>query len=86
MTPDFSLIETLRFEPATGLVRLKLHAQRLKNSAKVLGFAAADAALSALHEATADATAPLRMRLELFADGRREITSAPYTALAENTV
>jgi 4-amino-4-deoxychorismate lyase len=84
MTPDFSLIETMRFEPATGIARGKLHTQRLRNSAKVLGFAGADSALAALGDASGDA--PLRLRLELFADGRHEITSAPFVALPEGTV
>jgi len=84
MMPDFSLIETMRFEPATGIVRWKLHAQRLRNSAKVLGFEGADIALAALGDASGDA--PVRLRLELFADGRHEITSAPFVALPEGTV
>lgn len=84
MMPDFSLIETMRFEPASGIVRWKLHAQRLRNSAKVLGFEGADTALAALGDASGDA--PLRLRLELFADGRHEITSAPFVALPEGTV
>ena len=84
MMPDFSLIETMRFEPATGIVRWKLHAQRLRNSAKVLGFEGADTALAALGDASGDA--PVRLRLELFGDGRHEITSAPFVALPEGTV
>lgn len=86
MTLTFSLIETMRFEPATGIVRRRLHAARLRNSAKVLGFANADAALAALDEATAGATGSLRLRLELFGDGRHEITSAPFIALPEDAV
>lgn len=86
MTPDFSLIETMRFEPATGLARLRLHSARLRNSARVLGFTGAEAALTALTEATAGATGPLRIRLELFADGRHEITGAPFVAMPDDTV
>ena len=86
MTPDFSLIETMRFEPAAGIIRRNLHAARLRNSAKVLGFAGAEDALSALDDAAAGASGPLRMRLELFADGRYEITSATFVAMPEDTV
>ena len=35
---DFSLIETMRWEPGTGIVRLRLHLARLKRSAGRLGF------------------------------------------------
>jgi len=86
MTPGFSLIETMRFDPATGIIRRRLHSARLTNSAKVLGFAGAEAALSALDDATADAAGPLRLRLELFADGRHDITSAPFVAMPDDTV
>jgi para-aminobenzoate synthetase / 4-amino-4-deoxychorismate lyase len=34
----FDLIETMRFEPATGLQRLELHLDRMKQSARQLGF------------------------------------------------
>jgi 4-amino-4-deoxychorismate lyase len=85
MTPDFSLIETMRFEPGTGIVRRKLHAARLRNSAKVLGFEGAERALAALDEAFANSDSSLRLRLELFADGRHDITSAPFVPTAEGT-
>jgi para-aminobenzoate synthetase / 4-amino-4-deoxychorismate lyase len=34
----FDLIETMRFEPAQGLVRLDLHLERMKESARIFGF------------------------------------------------
>jgi len=34
----FDLIETMRFEPAHGLLRLELHLERMKESARALGF------------------------------------------------
>jgi 4-amino-4-deoxychorismate lyase len=37
--PGFDLIETLRWEPALGFVRLKRHLARLYASAHELGFA-----------------------------------------------
>ena len=82
----FSLIETMRFEPGIGIVRRKLHAARLGNSAKVLGFEGADRALAALDEAIANADSALRLRLELFADGRRDITSSPFVPSPDGTV
>jgi para-aminobenzoate synthetase / 4-amino-4-deoxychorismate lyase len=35
---DFDLIETMRFEPASGILRLELHLERMKESARALGF------------------------------------------------
>lgn len=35
---DFDLIETMRFEPATGILRLELHLERMKASAQALDF------------------------------------------------
>ncbi|MDB5550982.1 MAG: hypothetical protein JWL86_966 [Rhizobium sp.] len=82
----FSLIETMRFEPGTGIPRLNLHMARLRNSAKVLGFAGAENAHSALGIYIREKTEALRLRLELFSDGRYEITSAPYAPLADDTI
>lgn len=83
---DFSLIETMRFEPGTGILRRSLHAARLGNSAKVLGFDGAERALAVLDQATSDARTALRLRLELFADGRHDLTSAPFVPMPEGTV
>ncbi|CAN7145202.1 aminotransferase class IV family protein [Rhizobium sp. LjRoot254] len=83
---DFSLIETMRFEPETGIPRFNLHMSRLRNSAKVLGFAGAESASQALHIYIREKIEVLRLRLELFHDGRYEITSAPYLPLADDTI
>ena len=83
---DFSLIETMRFEPGTGILRRNLHSARLRNSAKVLGFRGAAEALAALDAATAEHDTALRLRLELFADGRHEITSAPFLPTPDGIV
>src|SRR5687767_5185060 len=86
MSHGFSLIETMRFEPGTGILRRNLHAARLRNSAKVLGFAGAEQALAALDEATVNAANPLRLRLELFADGRHDITNALFVPTPDGAV
>lgn len=86
MIPDFSLIETMRFEPGTGILRRNLHAARLKNSARVLGFEGAERALAALDNTTANADVPLRLRLELFTDGRHDITSAPFIPTPDGAI
>lgn len=83
---DFSLIETLRFEPETGFVRLRLHLARLKRSARRLGFPMPKEARSKLAESVAAATAPMRVRLTFDRAGRVDVTTAPFTPLPQNTI
>jgi 4-amino-4-deoxychorismate lyase len=61
-------------------------AARLGNSARVLGFRPVDDALAALDDATAGAGIPLRLRLEMFSDGRHEITKAAFAPTPDGTV
>lgn len=86
MTESLSLIETMRFEPGTGILRHNLHAARLRNSARVLGLPGAEQALMALDDAIAAATGALRLRLELFAGGRHDITSTTFAPTPEGTI
>ncbi|MDL2399268.1 aminotransferase class IV family protein [Rhizobium mayense] len=83
---DFSLIETLRYEPQTGFVRLRLHLARLQRSARRLGFPAPRDALTKLDAVVAGASAPLRVRLTFDRAGRTEITTARFAPLAADTV
>ncbi|WEX76996.1 aminotransferase class IV family protein [Sinorhizobium numidicum] len=78
---DFSLIETLRYEPEADFVRLGLHIARLTRSARRLGFAGAAAAEIRLQEAVRNAEGPLRIRLTLDRDGTIAVTTAPFTPL-----
>lgn len=138
---DLSLIETLRWEPEGGFVRLERHLARLARSAAELGLLGAEGARSALLAAVTpfglpaispsgedigkghgfphhpagsaavgggnepspstspleeempgraegsepQARPPLRIRLELFPDGRIEVQTAPFTPLAPET-
>ncbi len=82
---DFSLIETLRYEPDAGFVRLRLHLARLKRSARRLGFSGADRVQAELLKAVEGATVPLRIRLTL-AHGAIAVTTAAFTPLAADTV
>ena len=75
---EFSLIETLRWEPEIGFVRLRLHLARLSRSARRIGFPDAPNAAAKLEEAVTGATTALRMRLTLDRFGRIEVTSAPF--------
>ncbi|MBB3567367.1 aminotransferase class IV family protein [Rhizobium sp. BK491] len=83
---NFSLIETLRYEPGNGFVRLRLHLARLQRSARRLGFAAPKNVLGKLEEAVAGAAAPLRVRLTLDHEGQTEVTTAPFVPLLPDTV
>jgi len=80
----FSLFETMRFEPENGITRFNLHMARLRNSARVLGFAGSENIHSALDIYIREKTEALRLRLELFPDGRHTLTSAPYAPLADD--
>lgn len=82
----FSLIETMRFEPGEGIVRLRLHMARLANSARKLGFSGYEESKAALLEKAAVLVEPSRVRLELFGDGRHEITNVPFPPLPGGAV
>jgi para-aminobenzoate synthetase/4-amino-4-deoxychorismate lyase len=67
----FALIETFRWDPAAGFVRLSRHIDRLRGSAAYFGFTELDHALLAarLDTLVAAATTPLRVRLQLERSG-----------------
>lgn len=88
---SFTLIETLRYEPAgrspgDGFVRLRLHMARLSRSARRLGFALPDDVPARLVDAVAQATGPSRVRMELGRDGQLDIAVVPFTAHPPGTV
>jgi 4-amino-4-deoxychorismate lyase len=83
-TADFSLIETVRWEAATGFIRLERHLARLRASADTLGFAYdRQAAVAALNHAVedADGSPALRMRLTLSHNGIAAATAQPFAPL-----
>ena len=82
----FSLIETMRWEPSTGIARARLHHARLRNSARKLGFAGHEAAWEAVEQKAAGLAETSRLRLELFADGRSDVTAAPFALQGADTV
>lgn len=82
----FELIETLRWEPGEGFVRLDRHLARLYASAHALGFAADPEAIGeALRECQGERV-PLRVRLTLAEDGKVNRTTAPFEPLAKDAV
>lgn len=80
--PDFGLIETLRFEPANGILRLEQHLQRLQSSAKELGFVCDTHAIRTKLQAHGSGDQTLRVRLCLTANGEAEIITAPFQPLS----
>ena len=82
----FELIETLRWEPAEGFVRLERHLARLYASAAVLGFAVDPETVDAALREGADGPVPLRVRLTLARDGTVDVTAAPFEPVPADTV
>ncbi len=61
---DFDLIETMRFEPASGIARLELHLDRMKQSARALDFQFdRHEARNRLHAATFHLGEPAKLRI-----------------------
>jgi 4-amino-4-deoxychorismate lyase len=82
----FELIETLRWEPGDGFVRLDRHLQRLAKSAKALGFSHDAKATREVLAGCAGGSAALRVRLTLAQDGSIAVTNAPFELLPADAV
>lgn len=74
---DLSLIETMRWEPGHGFLRLDQHMRRLSRSADALGFLAPADPAMALQLAVSGET-PLRVRLTVTYRGKTEVTTTPF--------
>ncbi|MFE0019008.1 aminotransferase class IV family protein [Mesorhizobium sp. NPDC059054] len=84
IAPGFTLIETLRWEPETGFMRLEQHLARLAASATTLGLRHDPVAARAALEGTVEGAAgPQRVRLTLAADGAVEVTTQPFQPLPD---
>lgn len=81
-----SLIETLRFEPGQGFLRLDLHRNRMAQSAKALALPFSTATFEKALSGVSEDEGARRVRLELLADGTISLTHAPFQPLAEGTV
>ncbi|MEI5681275.1 MULTISPECIES: aminotransferase class IV family protein [unclassified Mesorhizobium] len=84
--PKFELIETLRWEPAQGFVRLERHLTRLEASARDLGFRFERAEVARELSHSASGSAPLRIRLTLDRHGIAKVTTQPFVPLPADTV
>ncbi|KXF76443.1 hypothetical protein ATN84_14195 [Paramesorhizobium deserti] len=84
--PDYELIETLRWEPLSGFLRLKRHLARLERSALVLGFPLDEALVRNKLDEIAKGDQALRVRLTLDPDGVVDVTTRAFTLLAQDTI
>lgn len=82
---DFSLIETLRWEPDAGFLRLDQHLRRLSRSADALGFRQPQDAKGKL-EKEVSGDGPLRVRLVMTYRGKMDVTATPFEPVPEETV
>lgn len=83
---DFALIETLRWEPAEGFLRLAFHLARMEASAAALGFSFDRAAAHSELRKAATANEALRVRLELSRDGGLGVNATPFMPMPPNTI
>jgi para-aminobenzoate synthetase / 4-amino-4-deoxychorismate lyase len=80
----FDLIETMRFEPAQGILRLELHLERMKASAQAFGFEFdRHATRNQLHAATFHLDALSKIRLLLSKSGAVAIEIRKMTDTTE---
>ena len=82
---DFSLIETLRWQPEAGFLRIDQHLRRLSRSADALGFRQPQDAKGKLEKEVSGSEA-LRVRLVMTYRGKMEVTVTPFEPIEEATV
>lgn len=84
--PDFDLIETFRYEPCCGFLRLDQHLVRLGHSSAELGFDFQEKQVREQLKLYETGEQALRMRLGLTRSGILTITCTPYQALHAKAV
>ncbi|MGF1549265.1 MAG: aminodeoxychorismate synthase component I, partial [Sphingomonadaceae bacterium] len=85
--PRFDLIETMRFEPGSGVAALALHIARLERSARELGFAFDRHAMrNELQSATFRWREPAALRFMLAPSGAMAVELAPLPAAPREPV
>ncbi|MHA6332208.1 aminodeoxychorismate synthase component I [Qipengyuania sp. CAU 1752] len=78
VAPGFDLIETMRFDPETGVAQLEAHLERMKDSAGVLGFSFdRHAARNQIQALCFDLDGPARLRLVCARSGATTLEAAP---------
>jgi para-aminobenzoate synthetase/4-amino-4-deoxychorismate lyase len=84
---DFDLVETMRFDPDTGIAELERHLQRMKRSAEALEFAFdRHHARNELQAASFYLREPRKMRLMLSPSGALAIETRPLPAPPDEPV
>jgi 4-amino-4-deoxychorismate lyase len=86
MEPDYQLIETMRWEPLSGVLRFDLHMARLENSARELGFSCNMEAVRQKIAESGTGEQALKLRLTLAPDGVASVSSTPYEPLSFQTI
>ena len=82
--PGLGLIETLRWQPGNGFVRLDRHLARLGASARALGLDFdPHRIVPALEDTVGESANALRVRLLLSRNGHAEVSAHPYEPLPE---
>ncbi len=76
--PDYQLIETFRFEPERGFIRLEKHINRLEQSARELGFSFQREKLKTILNERAFSLKALRVRISLDPLGNIDLETVPY--------
>ncbi|MBB4095163.1 hypothetical protein HGG72_17420 [Ochrobactrum pecoris] len=84
--PDYQLIETIRWEPLSGVLRFDLHMARLENSARELGFSCNMEAIRQKVAESGTGEQALKVRLTLAPDGVATVSSIPYEPLPSQTI
>jgi para-aminobenzoate synthetase/4-amino-4-deoxychorismate lyase len=85
--PQCDLIETMRFEPESGIALLELHLARMKASAAALGFAFDRHALRNQIQALCfELDAPAKVRLVVSRSGASALETAPLPAVLPEPV
>ncbi len=84
--PDYQLIETMRWEPLSGVLRLDLHMTRLENSARELGFSCNMDTVRQKVVENGTGNQALKLRLTLAPDGVATVSAIPYEPLPQQTI
>lgn len=85
-SPDFQLIETMRWEPLSGILRLDLHMARLAESATELGFDCDIEGIRQQLTKIGSGDSPLKLRLTLAPDGALTVAASVFQPEPVQTV
>ena len=84
--PDYQLIETFRFEPERGFIRLEKHINRLEQSARELGFSFQREKLKTILNERAFSLKALRVRISIDPLGNIDLETVPYIEPSKDVI